>query len=181
MRIPEVSIYNLSSYKRIRPTKSGAIKCLDYREKTIMPESKFKIIISKSILDTELCCYDGNCTFFPGGSCGLLTDNMFILPYGMVGACEQLYWLSDFIIGDVKSQSIRDIWTSQRAINIYDNVISLYQKSEICSKCTLLQKCANNKRKCWVKVLKGYNSFSINHPDPRCVFAPLPLENNLSY
>ncbi|ETK03046.1 hypothetical protein N425_00555, partial [Tannerella sp. oral taxon BU063 isolate Cell 2] len=89
---------------------------------------------------------------------------MFILPDGKVSICEQLYWLNDFIIGDVKYQSIQEIWSSEKATNLYDNVISLYKKSEICSRCSSLQWCAKNKRKCWVKILKAYNTMSINHP-----------------
>jgi|UPI00042875A7 involved moaA/nifB/pqqE family protein len=181
IRVPEVSIYNLTSYLKTRPSRKVLIECLEYVRKTIVPKSKFEILVSDSALHTNLRCYDENCTTFPGGSCGALKENMFILPDGKVSICEQLYWLNDFIIGDVKYQSIQEIWSSEKATNLYDNVISLYKKSEICSRCSSLQWCAKNKRKCWVKILKAYNTMSINHPDPRCIYAPRLDKDYLTY
>lgn len=181
IRVPEVSIYNLSSYKKTKPDRNRLIKCLDYIRETVIATSKFKILISDSALHMKFRSCDENCTFFPGGSCGVLKENMFVLPDGQVGVCEQLYWMKDFLIGDIKFQSIQEIWSSDKALNVYSNIISFYQKSQVCSKCALLQQCAENKRKCWVKVIKGYNTLSINHPDPRCIYAPLPEIDNLTY
>ena len=38
---------------------------------------------------------------FNHGICGILNDQIFILPDGKVGVCEQLYWKPEYLIGDL--------------------------------------------------------------------------------
>lgn len=181
IRVPEVSIYNLTSYLKIQPNRKALSECLKYIHDNIIPKARFKILINDSALNLNLRCCNESCIAFPGGSCGALKENMFILPDGKVSICEQLYWLKDFVIGDVKYQSIQEIWSSERATNLYSNIISLYKKSEICSQCASLQTCAANKRKCWVKILRAYNTMDISYPDPRCIHAPQLNKDYLTY
>lgn len=128
IRVPEVSIYNYNKFKLNRPDLKEIKECLKYIQNKILPFSQVKIIINDDALHVKLRCYDETCNFFPGGNCGLLKENLFILPDGKVSVCEQLYCIEDFIIGDIKSQSIREIWQSKKADDLYNNIINLYKK-----------------------------------------------------
>ena len=50
----------------------------------------------------------------------MLKQLAFVLPDGKVSACEQLYWHPQFIIGDLKKQSIEEIWNSPKAWELYN-------------------------------------------------------------
>ena len=51
-------------------------------------------------------------SFFSRSMCSGLFSSLYILPDGQVTMCEQLYWNKRFIIGNVKTQSIAEIWNS---------------------------------------------------------------------
>ena len=57
--------------------------------------------------------------FFKRSFCSGLFSSLYILPDGKVTMCEQLYWNKDFIVGNVLSDSIMDIWNSEKAKSIY--------------------------------------------------------------
>lgn len=56
---------------------------------------------------------------FKGGSCGILENRLFVLPDGKVTLCEQLYWHPQFILGDLKEQTLAEIWQSPRANGVF--------------------------------------------------------------
>lgn len=41
------------------------------------------------------------------------------MPDGKVTICEELYWHPHFIIGDLKKQTLKEIWNSQKAKDIF--------------------------------------------------------------
>ena len=57
---------------------------------------------------------------FKGGSCGILENRLFVLPDGKVTLCEQLYWHPQFILGDLKEQTLAEIWQSPRAKALFE-------------------------------------------------------------
>ena len=55
----------------------------------------------------------GSSKKFHGAASFVLSSRVFILPDGNVTICEQLYWNSHFIIGDVQRTNLKDIrWPS---------------------------------------------------------------------
>ena len=58
--------------------------------------------------------------FFNRAFCSGLFSSLYILPDGQVTMCEQLYWNKRFIIGNVKSNSILEIWNSKEAKSLYE-------------------------------------------------------------
>lgn len=51
----------------------------------------------------------GSSKKFHGAASFVLSSRLFILPDGKVTICEQLYWNSHFIIGDVQRTNLKDI------------------------------------------------------------------------
>lgn len=110
----------------------------------------------------------------------ILQNRMFILPDGKVSICEQMYWHNDFIIGDLKTSSVEEVWNSQRALQLFKPSKSMFRDISPCKKCIHFDDCNNKKRRCVVKVIKAYGLENWDYPDPRCRFAP-PFNNNLIY
>ena len=50
----------------------------------------------------------------------MLKQLAFVLPDGKVSACEQLYWHPQFILGDLKEQTLAEIWQSPRAKALFE-------------------------------------------------------------
>ncbi|MDY0324462.1 MAG: SPASM domain-containing protein, partial [Candidatus Carbobacillus sp.] len=42
-----------------------------------------------------------------------------ILPDGQVTICEELYWQPNFIIGNILTNTIDEIWQSKKALDLY--------------------------------------------------------------
>lgn len=103
----------------------------------------------------------------------------YILPDGKVSICEQLYWLPQFIIGDLRKQTFEEIWNSQKALDLFNMERSLFKKSP-CLSCKIIDVCNKRHRRCIVKTIKAYGTDKWNYPDPRCEYAPI-INNNLEY
>ena len=97
---------------------------------------------------------------------------MFILPDGKVTICEQLYWIPQFIIGDVNHNSIEEIWNSPKALQLANLCQSEIQENSKCKECTLFDKCFTKHKRCWANIIKAYGLENWDYPDPRCEQAP---------
>lgn len=180
IRVPEVSLYNATSFSEIKASKSALIELKNYVSNFIIPTAKIKIVFSSEALDEQFRMDGPKKECFSGGTCGILQNRMFILPDGKVSVCEQMYWHPDFIIGDLKNSTIEEVWNSKRAIELFNLSISLFRDCSICKKCLHFDNCNSNKRRCIVKVVKAYGLNNWDYPDPRCKFAP-PFNNDLIY
>ncbi len=111
--------------------------------------------------------------FFNGSKCSALATHMFILPDGKVTICEQLYWNENFIIGNILTQSIEEIWNSPRSLELaFPNQQKLRDKI-VCKSCEIFDDCTNEyHNKCWVDTMKAYGKNNWDYADPRCVKAP---------
>ena len=109
---------------------------------------------------------------FEGSRCSANRSNMVILPDGKVTICEQLYWNPRFIIGDIRKNNIREIWTGERAIALAEFKQSQVQKKSLCSDCEIYEKCHKFVNICIANVLKAYGDENWDFPDPRCEKAP---------
>lgn len=173
IRVPEVSIYTPDTYKEIKASKEQLLECLEYVEERLKPNARFKIFCSTNSLEEHLGEGKAEDKHFYGGNCVMLKHMAFVLPDGKVSACEQLYWHPQFVIGDLKKQSIEEIWNSRRAWELFKLSQSMFRKESVCSHCGIFDFCnSENHRRCFVKVLKAYGSDKWDYPDPRCQYAP---------
>jgi len=99
--------------------------------------------------------------------------NMVILPNGDVTICEELYYKDKFIIGNLNNSSIKEVWNSKRALELYNLVIPNQSKS-VCKTCHEFISCRMGKGVCWKTILMAYGEQNWDFPDPRCPKAPVP-------
>lgn len=173
IRIPEVSIYTPETYKEIKANKNQLLDCIDYINETLRPKAQFKLFCSDNCLEEHLGEGKDIDKHFYGGKCIMLKQLAFVLPDGKISACEQLYWHPQFIIGDLKKQSIEEIWNSPKAWDLFNLSQGVFRKESICSHCKIFDFCnLENHRRCFVKVIKAYGKDKWDYPDPRCQYAP---------
>jgi radical SAM protein with 4Fe4S-binding SPASM domain len=180
IRVPELSLYTPKTFAEIRASRAELKNIQEYVTTEIIPNALIKIIFSSEALDEKFRQDGPDKACFNGGSCGILQNRIFILPDGKVSVCEQMYWHKQFIIGDLKTQSIENIWNSERAITLFNRTKSIYRPGSICCKCSYFTECNNLKRRCFVKVVKAYGLSNWDYPDPRCEYAP-EIQTNLKY
>lgn len=101
--------------------------------------------------------------------------NMVILPDGAVTICEELYNHPQFIIGNVSSNSIKEVWQSQRALQLYNAPVE--SNNSVCFNCRELTQCRKGRGVCWKMVLMAYGNKNWQYPDPRCPKAPFPYND----
>lgn len=173
IRVPGASIYTPLTFSEIKADKATLQEICDYVRENIIPTSNINIRISNDELENTF--QEGKCSdlCFRGGRCGVLENKLFILPDGKVSLCEQLYWHPQFVIGDLREQTLEEVWRSKKASSMFLWKRDFYQGSQsICTKCKVFDFCHNNHRKCWYKIIRAYGVKKWDYPDPRCEFAP---------
>lgn len=74
-------------------------------------------------------------------SCGSLHIAMGVRPPGIVGICSKFDGNPEFDLGDVREQSLKQIWYGKRAENFRKRCIDPVQVGSRCSSCSKLQNC----------------------------------------
>jgi radical SAM protein with 4Fe4S-binding SPASM domain len=97
-----------------------------------------------------------------------------ILPDGKVTICEELYYHPRFQIGDLQKQSIIDVWTSDRALELYRLTGEMKRAESACNRCEKFVECHTIKGVCWRNILIAYGYDNWDFPDPKCPYAPMP-------
>ena len=98
--------------------------------------------------------------------------SMLILPDGKVSICEELYNHPQFVIGDVSTHSILDVWSSEKARKLFYIEKERISEKSVCKKCEDFDFCRYNKGVCWKTILMAYGNENWDFPDPRCPHAP---------
>lgn len=127
---------------------------------------KFEIIINSKGINSkgsELLCYNQEADF----RCSANISSCFILPDGKVTLCERLYWNGKFIIGDLKKDTLVNIWKSPKAIFLYELEKYIDEKSP-CFSCVGKKECYGKNKRCLVNVALKYGD-NITFPDPSCI------------
>ena len=109
----------------------------------------------------------------------LCTGNVhgfFVLPDGKVTLCEQLYWHPYFILGDLKKQSIMEVWNSRKAISLWEFSQERVRDSSPCKTCEAFDACRRGLGNCWRQAVAAYGSENFDYPAPNCPKAP-PASN----
>jgi radical SAM protein with 4Fe4S-binding SPASM domain len=94
-----------------------------------------------------------------------------LLPNGKVNPCEELYYHPAFVVGDLRHQSIMEMWNSKEWHNLRHPEQSLFSKDSPCSDCEEFMECHTEKGRCWKRVLHAYAKSDF--PDPYCPRAPI--------
>ena len=84
--------------------------------------------------------------------------------------CEQLYWNKDFIIGDVMKSSIRDIWNSKKAENLFYIKQEDIPSDSRCSKCQDFVRCRETRQVCYREIIKKYGKTKWYYTDVKCTY-----------
>ena len=171
IRVPEVSIYNQKEFKEIKADRTALVNLQYFVNNELRQNSDINIIFSDEPLRDKYNKGKPEDEYFEGGTCGILQNRMFVLPDGKVSVCEQLYWHPQFIIGDLKKQSLCEIWNSDKSLSLFNMCKDLFKNSS-CFKCKALEICNKKHHKCFVKVIKAYGEKNWDYPDPRCIYAP---------
>lgn len=109
--------------------------------------------------------------------CSANLDGIIILPDGKVTICEELYWHSSFVIGDLTKQSIMEVWNSDKATGLWNIGKEEMPEYSACRNCEDIHRCRQGQGVCWKMVLQAYGMDKEFMPDPRCPMAPAPLDD----
>lgn len=164
-----------------RSSKNDLYKVFEYIEE-VSKNSKIIIEVDKTFFDRTYKNSVGGSVNFEGAACSALMSHLFILPDGKVTICEQLYWIPQFIVGDLNYQSIKEVWNSPKSNYFLNLKRSDFQETSACGTCGVFDVCynSNNLNKCWAETIKAYGIKNWDYPDPRCKFAP-EFANDLNY
>jgi radical SAM protein with 4Fe4S-binding SPASM domain len=106
------------------------------------------------------------------GPCSANFSALYILPDGKVTICEELYWHSHFIIGDLNNQNLKEVWNSPKAKSLFYIKQNEFRKESPCSKCSEFSECRSFKHICWRDTVLVYGSENWDYPDQLCPHAP---------
>ena len=146
----------------------------------IKGDTKMRINFSDTFFEREYGEVENGSRNFKGARCSGLYSHFFILPEGKVTVCEQLYWKPKFIIGDLNTQSIEEVWHSDRVKTLLNLKQKDLKSNSPCSTCEIFDSCFGNLNRCWAEILKAYGDENWDYPDPRCIKAP-KMKNNLKF
>ena len=95
-----------------------------------------------------------------------------ILANGQCSVCEMLYVHPEFILGDIRTDSIDNIWNSQKALDLYVAHQLQTDAKSPCHTCKVFSECKQSfgKRVCYMDIMKS--GLPIDGPDPRCPKSP---------
>lgn len=106
-------------------------------------------------------------------NCYANSYSMSIISNGKVSICEMLYETSQFIIGDIRKNSLKDIWNSEKAISLFLNERKCETNTTPCYECSVYDVCKQRlaKKVCYVDIVKAYGVDHIDYPDIRCPYS----------
>lgn len=94
-----------------------------------------------------------------------------ILANGVCSLCEMLYENEEYLLGNIRKQTVKEIWNSPKALALYAPLQKDISSNSPCSKCNVFNTCkaSHNKRICYLNIHKtGHTS---DYPDPACPMA----------
>jgi radical SAM protein with 4Fe4S-binding SPASM domain len=166
-------------FASIKADREKLRKIYKFVKDQIEPNVKYNIRYSNELLERDFYkCKSGSSSF--GVKCSALSSHMFVLPDGKVTICEQFYWDPRFIIGDLTTSSIEEVWNSPKAISLLKLKSGAIQDKSPCKRCDSLEQCYGSFLRCWADVQKAYGKNNWDYPDPRCESAPI-MTTNIGY
>lgn len=104
-------------------------------------------------------------------TCLANVSTISILANGKCTVCEMLYNNPTYILGDIKQQTLKEIWNSEKALNFYYPEQKNFPKDSPCSSCGEFKECRLNygKKVCFSDI--GKMKLRPEDPDSRCPMA----------
>ena len=101
-------------------------------------------------------------------TCMANTTSLSILANGDCSVCEMLYDDEEFLLGNIHSNSIEEIWNSPKALSLYSLKQENVCKGSPCKTCNVFEECRNKhgKKICYLDITK--TGKKLDYPDPRC-------------
>lgn len=177
IRVGFKSLYTKNNFEEIQINRED-IKLVEDWVKDKQKISPFKIKWSPGREIDFFKAKNGSKDFI-GSRCSADTIHMFILPDGKVTICEQLYWKTRFLIGDLTTNSISEVWNSKQALFFARMQQKEYSEDSACRKCDIFNKCKSNMNSCYANILKVYGDKHWDYPDPRCAKAPRDISEKI--
>ena len=134
------------------------------------------IIISEPDLDTNYTCKSWE-KFNGRNYCTANQKAFNVLPDGKVTICEELSWTPAFIIGDLNSSNILEVWNSDKAKHLFFLDQKEISNTSKCKECGCFIQCRHNKQVCWKMVIMAYGKNNWDYPDPQCPNSELPYNS----
>lgn len=100
--------------------------------------------------------------------CSANQKGFVVLPNGEVTICEELYWNPHFIIGNIESQSVMEVWNSEKAKGLFYLSQKDIAADSICKTCNNFIQCRHFKGVCWKMVIMAFGKEKWYYPDPAC-------------
>ncbi len=165
------SEYKTQNYKYLKPDNQEFEILYDYLKAA---DSKLKITVNRLdengyslkrcdtvenfVRQNTICL--ANCTVIS------------VLANGKCSICEMLYEHEEFILGDIRTQPIEELWNSPKALYLYSPPQEDVSLLSPCRKCKVYDSCKQSmgKRVCYMDIMKS--GVSHDGPDPRCPEAP---------
>lgn len=99
---------------------------------------------------------------------------MSILATGDCTVCEMLYKNPEFLLGNLKENTLIEIWNSPKAYNLYKPKQQNLDSQKPCYSCKVFDACKRSidKRICYADISKMYGKNIVDTPDPKCPMAP---------
>ena len=170
---------NYKKFARLKPSQTEILET--FKEmRPLIANAPFPVILGKAAVTKEYYDTWGGSRHFKGSECSALSTHLFILPDGKVTICEQLYWLPQFIIGDVTTQSFMEVWNSPQAKHLCSLERTDINEASQCQSCYFFEDCFSYQNRCWSDIVKAYGRDCWDYPDPRCRYAPA-MRNKLDY
>lgn len=165
---------NEANFQQLKVEKDVFDKLTSLVEQQFTPHASFKITMGENGEGEEkFRSVENGCRAFKHGQCSALNTHLFILPDGKVTICEQLYWNPDFIVGDINTSSLEEIWHSERMMKLVNLQRKDIKAESACKSCRFFEQCFHIYRnRCWADVVKAYGKANWDFPDPCCAFAP---------
>lgn len=165
---------------RLKPTQEQLTDVFKKMRLLLKKKIGFPVILGEDVVHKQFKQAEGGSCNFSGSECSALTTHLFVLPDGKVTICEQLYWNPHFIIGDVTQSGLKEVWDSDRALQLYSLSRNDISSHSYCRECTLFESCFSYRNRCWSDIIKAYGADCWDYPDPRCMYAP-EMKNRLDY
>lgn len=170
IRIAFKSLYSRGDFEKYKLSKED-VETVDQWVKGIRPQTTMHIQWLPDGQRKYFSAKEGSRSF-QGSRCSANYSNLFVLPDGKVTICEQLYWNPRFLIGDLNTQSIQEVWNSPEALALAFPKRENFREESACHSCKLFDECMDFPNRCIVDILKGYGPENWDYPDPRCAQAP---------
>ena len=161
-------------FDQIKVIYSDVVKLREFIEKTADENPHISISISEPDCETHFLPDEKEKIFSQRSMCTANQRTFIILPDGKVTICEELYWHPKFIIGDLRKQSILDIWNSDKAVKLFYIQNEMISDDSVCKLCGDFSACRHHKGVCWKVILMAYGKEKWDYPDPRCPKAQKP-------